>query len=119
MKVVRTGEDAPAVSEASANVTVVATEGGDAVAGEPGADPIEFVQMSDKFAYFDPIIRLLAITHSLLSLAILVAYYHLKVCLLHSAFACAFTLIINKSNWKSVQRSALSIYGLSTQRTPI
>lgn len=42
-------------------------------------EPLEMVTLTVKFAYFDTLLRSLALIHSLISLALLVAYYHLKV----------------------------------------
>lgn len=55
----------------------------DGAGGEPAAgeahEPLEMVTLTEKFAYFDTLLRSLALIHSLISLALLVAYYHLKV----------------------------------------
>ncbi|KAL1124812.1 hypothetical protein AAG570_001433 [Ranatra chinensis] len=50
--------------------------------GEEDEDePIEFVHVDEDFFYMTHVIRLAALLHSLVSLAMLVAYYHLKVIL--------------------------------------
>uniref|UniRef100_A0A0K8TI63 Ryanodine receptor 44F n=1 Tax=Lygus hesperus TaxID=30085 RepID=A0A0K8TI63_LYGHE len=46
---------------------------------EDDEDPLEFVQVDEDFFYMAHVIRVMAIIHSLVSLALLIAYYHLKV----------------------------------------
>lgn len=48
-------------------------EGGD----EEGDDPLEYVEVSKWWVA--PLMRFMSIVHSIISLAMLVAYYHLKV----------------------------------------
>lgn len=52
--------------------------------GEDGsseeADVIEYVEVSEDVYYMAHVMRLMAALHSIVSLAMLVAYYHLKVC---------------------------------------
>lgn len=49
--------------------------------GEEGneEDPIELVHVDEDFYYMAYVMRLAAMMHSLVSLAMLIAYYHLKV----------------------------------------
>ena len=42
-------------------------------------DPIEMVHVDEDFFYMAHVMRLAAALHSLVSLAMLIAYYHLKV----------------------------------------
>ncbi|XP_073986803.1 ryanodine receptor isoform X3 [Rhodnius prolixus] len=42
-------------------------------------DPLEFVHVNEDFFYMAHVMRLAALLHSLVSLAMLIAYYHLKV----------------------------------------
>lgn len=42
-------------------------------------DPLELVQVDEDFFYMEHVMRLAAMLHSLVSLAMLIAYYHLKV----------------------------------------
>lgn len=51
----------------------------DGGSGEEEDDPIEFVHVSEDFFYMAHVMRLAAALHSLVSLAMLIAYYHLKV----------------------------------------
>lgn len=53
--------------------------GGEADSSEEEEDPPEFVEVSEDFYYMAHVMRLMAALHSLVSLAMLVAYYHLKV----------------------------------------
>lgn len=46
---------------------------------EDEEDPIELVEVDEDFYYMAHVMRLMAILHSLVSLAMLIAYYHLKV----------------------------------------
>ncbi|XP_043499298.1 ryanodine receptor isoform X4 [Polistes fuscatus] len=46
---------------------------------EEEEDPMEFVEVSEDFYYMAHVMRLMAALHSIVSLAMLVAYYHLKV----------------------------------------
>lgn len=47
---------------------------------EEDEDPLEFVHVNEDFFYMAHVMRLAALLHSLVSLAMLIAYYHLKVC---------------------------------------
>ncbi|XP_046400098.1 ryanodine receptor isoform X3 [Ischnura elegans] len=47
--------------------------------GEDEEDPIELVHVDEDFFYMEHVMRLMALLHSLVSLAMLIAYYHLKV----------------------------------------
>lgn len=51
--------------------------------GSGEEDPIELVHVDQDFFYMEHVMRLMALLHSLSSLAMLIAYYHLKVSLLH------------------------------------
>lgn len=42
-------------------------------------EPLEYVEVSEDFYYMAHVIRLMAFLHAVVSLAMLVAYYHLKV----------------------------------------
>ena len=42
-------------------------------------DPDEYVHVNEQFYYLDYVIRMLGITHAILSLCMLIAYYNLKV----------------------------------------
>ena len=42
-------------------------------------EPLEYVEVAEDFYYMAHVIRLMAILHAIVSLAMLVAYYHLKV----------------------------------------
>lgn len=46
---------------------------------EEDEDVQEFVEVSEDYYYMAHVMRLLALLHSIVSLAMLVAYYHLKV----------------------------------------
>lgn len=48
-------------------------------ASEEEADVIEYVAVSEDVYYMAHVMRLMAALHSIVSLAMLVAYYHLKV----------------------------------------
>lgn len=58
--------------------------GEDVASGEDGGseeeeDPLEVVHVNEDYFYMAHVMRLMAIMHSLVSLAMLIAYYHLKV----------------------------------------
>lgn len=42
-------------------------------------DPLEMVHVDEDFYYMEHVMRLAALLHSIVSLAMLIAYYHLKV----------------------------------------
>lgn len=42
-------------------------------------DPLELVHVDEDFYYMTHVMRLAALLHSIVSLAMLIAYYHLKV----------------------------------------
>lgn len=46
---------------------------------EDEEDPIELVEVDEDFYYMAHVMRLMAILHTMVSLAMLIAYYHLKV----------------------------------------
>lgn len=56
-------------------------EGSGAGSGESGEDedPLEMVHVDEDFYYMAHVMRLAAILHSIVSLAMLIAYYNLKV----------------------------------------
>ena len=51
--------------------------GGDGEDGDE-EDPDETIHVDEKFYYIEHIVRTFAVIHSLVSLAMLIAYYHLK-----------------------------------------
>lgn len=53
--------------------------GGSGGSGSEEDDPIEFVEVDEDFFYMAHVMRLAAMLHSMASLAMLIAYYHLKV----------------------------------------
>lgn len=53
--------------------------GADNDVSEEEEDPLEYVAVPEDFYYMAHVMRLMAALHSLVSLAMLVAYYHLKV----------------------------------------
>lgn len=46
---------------------------------ESEEDPLELVHVDEDFYYMMYVMRLAALLHSIVSLAMLIAYYHLKV----------------------------------------
>lgn len=56
---------------------------GEVGSGEEGEedeeDPLELVHVDEDFFYMAHVMRLMAMVHSAVSLAMLIAYYHLKV----------------------------------------
>ncbi|CAB3362502.1 Hypothetical predicted protein [Cloeon dipterum] len=58
---------------------VNSTEGLDDGDDEDEEDPIELVHVDEDFFYMEHVLRLMAFIHSMVSLAMLIAYYHLKV----------------------------------------
>lgn len=76
------GTDAASITAAAVDYSThdAGADVGEAAAGEAAEhEPLETVTLTVKFAYFDTLLRSLALIHSLISLALLVAYYHLKV----------------------------------------
>ncbi|KAG8232312.1 hypothetical protein J437_LFUL009411 [Ladona fulva] len=81
------------LEELSSSVELNATSGEEggggsggsaAASGENGSaedeeEPIELVHVDEDFFYMEHVMRLMALLHSLVSLAMLIAYYHLKV----------------------------------------
>lgn len=53
-------------------------------------DPLELVHVDEDFYYMTHVMRLAALLHSIVSLAMLIAYYHLKV--LSSKFFCNYRI---------------------------
>lgn len=54
-------------------------DGGSGSIEEDEDDPIELVHVDEDFFYMAHVMRIMAALHSLTSLAMLIAYYHLKV----------------------------------------
>lgn len=68
-------------SGASGNGLEVGSGSGENDSEEEDEDALEFVEVSEDFYYMAHVMRLMAALHSIVSLAMLVAYYHLKVCI--------------------------------------
>lgn len=66
-------------SGASGNGLEIGSGSGENDSEEEDEDPLEFVEVSEDFYYMAHVMRLMAALHSIVSLAMLVAYYHLKV----------------------------------------
>ncbi|KAL3284793.1 hypothetical protein HHI36_018934 [Cryptolaemus montrouzieri] len=70
-------------SGASGNDDIISGSGSGSGAnegsGEEEEDPLEMVHVDEDFYYMSHVMRLAAMLHSLVSLAMLIAYYHLKV----------------------------------------
>lgn len=47
--------------------------------GDDDVDMEEWVVIEEKVFYLEPVIRILALTHSIISFCMLIAYYNLKV----------------------------------------
>lgn len=47
--------------------------------GDDDEDVEEWVVIEEKVFYLEPVIRILALTHSIISFCMLIAYYNLKV----------------------------------------
>lgn len=81
------GEDAGSqqladlVEELSAELNSTEAGSGEMGSGEESdeEDPIELVHVDEDFFYMEHVMRLMAFIHSSVSLAMLIAYYHLKV----------------------------------------
>lgn len=56
-----------------------ASSGDDENGSDEDEDPLEYVSVPDDYYYMSHLMRIMAGLHSLVSLAMLVAYYHLKV----------------------------------------
>ena len=54
-------------------------DGADGGEGGEDEEPDEYVHVNEKFYYLEYIIRALGITHALVSLCMVIAYYNLKV----------------------------------------
>lgn len=69
------------MSELSGSGSGADESGGISGSGEEGDDEdvIELVHVNEDFFYMAHVMRFMALLHSLVSLAMLVAYYHLKV----------------------------------------
>lgn len=70
--------------------------------GSGEEDPIELVHVDQNFFYMEHLMRLMALLHSLSSLAMLIAYYHLKVksikFILHThAISSGFGCVLSKN----------------------
>lgn len=71
------------MDELSAEVNSTEVLSGEEGGGEDDEeeDPIELVHVDEDFFYMAHVMRLMAALHTLVSLAMLIAYYHLKVSL--------------------------------------
>ncbi|XP_067007679.2 ryanodine receptor [Anabrus simplex] len=67
------------MEELSAELNSTEIGSGEIGSGEDEDDPIELVQVDEDFFYMEHVLRFMAALHSLTSLAMLIAYYHLKV----------------------------------------
>jgi len=68
------------VDELSAEVNSTESMSGEDSGGEDDdEDLIELVHVDEDFFYMAHVMRLMAALHTLVSLAMLIAYYHLKV----------------------------------------
>jgi len=67
------------VDELSAEVNSTESLSGEDSGGEDDEDLIELVHVDEDFFYMAHVMRLMAALHTLVSLAMLIAYYHLKV----------------------------------------
>lgn len=85
------GGSGDAIADLLAEISGEGSSDGDGSGGDPGSggggngsseeeeDPLELVEVSEDFYYMAHVMRLMAAMHSIVSLAMLVAYYHLKV----------------------------------------
>lgn len=69
------------MEELSVEVNSTEVGSGEIGSGEEDEDLIELVHVDEDFFYMEHLMRLMAMLHSLVSLAMLIAYYHLKVIL--------------------------------------
>lgn len=53
-------------------------EGGDGDDEGDDEDAAEYIHVDERFSYLEHVLRGMAILHSLISLFMLIAYYHLK-----------------------------------------
>lgn len=67
------------MDELSAEVNSTESLSGEDSGGEDDEDLIELVHVDEDFFYMAHVMRLMAALHTLVSLAMLIAYYHLKV----------------------------------------
>jgi len=68
------------VDELSAEVnSTESLSGGESGGEDDDEDLIELVHVDEDFFYMAHVMRLMAALHTLVSLAMLIAYYHLKV----------------------------------------
>ena len=56
-----------------------AEEGAEGGEGGEEEEMYEFVGIAEKLSYLAPLIRIIALIHSFIAFAIMVAYYHLKI----------------------------------------
>lgn len=70
---------AEALSAAMDSAAAAAEDGDDGGGSGEEEDPLELVHVDEDFFYMAYVMRVAAILHSLVSLAMLIAYYHLKV----------------------------------------
>lgn len=66
-------------SGSGSGIEIGSGSGEDESEEEEDAYALEYVEVSEDFYYMAHVIRLMAILHAIVSLAMLVAYYHLKV----------------------------------------
>lgn len=81
-KVSTLGEDSEGSGSKESIADIISGEGsGEGSGGSSGEDedPLEMVHVDEDFYYMAHVMRLAAILHSVVSLAMLIAYYHLKV----------------------------------------
>lgn len=83
-KVTTLGEDGDGSGSGSSDIPDIidgSGQGSGSGAGESGEeeDPLELVHVDEDFYYMTHFMRLAAMLHSVVSLAMLIAYYHLKV----------------------------------------
>lgn len=90
------------IEELSGEVNSTETLSGELGSGEEEdeEDPIEMVHVDEDFFYMEHVMRMMAFFHSSVSLAMLIAYYHLKV--LQLIHKCAFKK--NIYNEKNINR---------------
>lgn len=71
--------EGPSGSEAGSGVEMGSGSGEDESEEEIDVYALEYVQVDEDFYYMAHVLRLMAMLHAMVSLAMLVAYYHLKV----------------------------------------
>ena len=68
------GEDEPDLDAAAADLGV-----DDVTGGEEEVEAVEWVSIDDELSYLGPLLRILALSHTIISFCMLVAYGVLKV----------------------------------------